>query len=177
MDQVIEPSEIIVDQPGVEEDTSRINPYVRWLSRFFDYSLLALLLSLIYYLIGIEKKEFLIPLRFLLWVPLEAFFLSQWGYTPGRLLLKTRVSKLGGGKLDFRLALRRSFAVWFRGIGMGLPVINVITMAIGFSSLKRQGISSWDRDEKTVVFHHFVKPIRIGLALGLILLTFALDFF
>ncbi len=172
----------VIEQPIEEkEDFSHVNPWVRFFARMFDYALFGFICFIFkkhlfsFYLLS--KREYLIPLQFLAWIPLEALFLSVWGYTPGKFLLRTKVSDKWGNKLNFKRALRRSFSVWFRGIGMGLPVINIITMFFSFTKLKTNEITSWDKDEKVLVTHYPIQPIRLIIALVAVIFGFLVDFF
>ncbi|HJM50598.1 MAG TPA: RDD family protein [Alphaproteobacteria bacterium] len=51
--------------------------------------------------------------------------LAAWGTTPGKWLLNMAVERQDGTAIDFGSALRRSFAVWLRGLGGGLPVVSL----------------------------------------------------
>ncbi len=52
------------------------------------------------------------------------------------------VERQDGTAIDFGSALRRSFAVWLRGLGGGLPVVSLIAMVL-----------AWNRDGGFVVRH------------------------
>ncbi len=175
-EEIIEPSEIIVDYVDDEaKDYTHVSPWNRFLSRMLDYSLFEILIYIIISLafpsLSFSRYGKFIAIEFLLWVPIEALLLSTWGYTPGKFLLKTTLRKHFNKKLDFQDALRRSFSVWFRGIGLGIPIVNIFAMFFAFSRLKTQGITSWDRDEKITVTHHPVGVYRFVIALIVIILS------
>jgi len=179
-DEVIDPSEIIMETPRVSrEKTSEVNPWMRFLARMTDYALFSLLL---FFLIRfalpfqlLKKYDFMVPYPYLLWIPIEALFLFLWETTPGKFLLKTRVVHTGRGRWNYFSALRRSFLVWFRGMGLGIPVVSLITMLHAYSHLRLRKISSWDRDEKTKVIHQPLHPARLGVAIVIILASFILN--
>jgi uncharacterized RDD family membrane protein YckC len=50
------------------------------------------------------------------------------GNTPGKALLGLKVTALDGGRLSWKTYLRRNLAVWARGLGCGIPVVNLVTM-------------------------------------------------
>jgi hypothetical protein len=165
-DRVIEPSEIIIDHQGLpKENASRVNPWIRFLARFFDYSLFFLLLWAIrtflpgHYPLG--KFEHLIPFEFFVWIPIEALLLSTWGTTPGKFFLRTALKQGRKGRLDYLTALKRSFNVWFRGLGMGIPVINFLCLLVAFHRLRVFRQTSWDREENIVVLHRPIGRWRI----------------
>ncbi len=79
--------------------------------------------------------------------------LAAWGTTPGKWLLNMAVERQDGTAIDFGSALRRSFAVWLRGLGGGLPVVSLIAMVLAWNRLRDDGQTSWDRDGGFVVRH------------------------
>lgn len=176
---VIEPTEVIIEGPAPKEHVEMVNPWVRFLARMTDYALFSIVLLLLakFFIpsFSFKKYDFLIPYPFFLWIPIEALFLFLWGATPGKFLLKTKVVKQGRGKMDYLCALKRSFLVWLRGFGLGIPIIYLITMLHAYGQLKARKITSWDRDEKTKVTHQKLHPIRLGIAFAVILTSFILD--
>jgi len=176
-DKVIEPSEIIVETEEEQGKTNykKINPWQRFLARFTDYSLLNLFIIFLRYLFSghfsLLHFEYIIPLQFLLWVPIEAFFLSKCGYTPGKFLLRTRVKFHLSKKLDFSRALRRSFSVWVKGMGLGIPIISIFVMLFSYFKLKTEGTTSWDKDEHTHVVHESLPKGQIIISFAIIFLS------
>jgi hypothetical protein len=165
-ERVIEPSEIIVEQPGkVEENISKVNPWIRCIARFFDYSLFFLLLlstrKLFHGQLPFGKYEHLVPFEYFIWIPFEALFLSTLGTTPGKFFLRT---KLNRKRLEFNVAIRRSFSVWIRGLGLGIPVLNALCLIHAFQKLKLTHTTSWDRDDRIVVTHYPIGKWRLYIA-------------
>lgn len=168
-ERVIEPSEIIVEQANKpKENITHANPWIRCIARFFDYSLFFLLLlssrKLFHGEIPFGKYEHLVPFEFFIWIPIEALFLSTWGYTPGKFFLRTKLKQGKRLKLDYMTALKRSFSVWLRGFGLGIPVLNIFCMIVAYNKLKLLQITSWDRDEHIAVTHYPIGRWRIYLA-------------
>lgn len=167
--RVIEPSEIIVEQPNKpKENITHVNPWIRCIARFFDYSLFFLVLlitkKIFHAQLPFGKLERLIPFEFFIWVPVESILLSTWGTTPGKFFLKTRLKAGKNYRLNFMMALRRSFAVWLRGLGMGILGINFFCLCLAYQKLKIHGITSWDRDDHVHVTHYPIGRWRIYLA-------------
>lgn len=169
-DRVIEPSEIIIEggKTSPKENTSHINPWIRCIARFLDYSLFFLLLLLLRKLfhgkLPFGDYERLIPFEYFVWIPIEALLLSTWGTTPGKFFLRTKLKAGKKERLDFVMALRRSFSVWMRGLGMGIPVLNFFCPLIAYNKLKLFKITTWDRDDHIQVTHHPIGQWRIYLA-------------
>jgi hypothetical protein len=168
-DRVIEPSEIILESPNQpKENITLVNPWIRCIARFFDYSVFFLVLLLTRKLfhgqLPFGKYERLIPFEFFVWIPIESLLLWSLGTTPGKFLLKTKMKAGKRGKLDFMTALRRSFAVWFRGLGMGIIGLNFFCLMIAYNKLKLFKITSWDRDDHIQVIHYPIGKWRLYLA-------------
>lgn len=178
-EKIVEPSEIIIDRYGLpKEKILHINPQIRLLARFFDYALFLLLLWGLRVLLKgsfpLGLFEYLIPFEFFAWIPIEAVLLSTWGTTPGKFFLKTKLQQGRKKKLDFQTALKRSFNVWFRGLGMGIPVINVLCMLVASSRLRMLGTTSWDREDNIVVSHFPIPQWRIVVASIIVVCSFIL---
>lgn len=165
--RVIDPSEIIVEKVGApRENITHVNPWIRLLSRFFDYALFCLTL------LSVEKytgwhlfSSSWISIEFLLFVPVETLLLATWGTTPGKWIFKTTLRHKHQHKLDFPTALRRSFAVWLRGMGLGVPVLNAICMLASYNRLRLRKITSWDAEEEIRVTHYPLPKWRLPFAL------------
>ena len=164
-DHVIEPSEIIVEQDYVRTRPARVNPWIRFLGRFLDYTMFFLVL------LGLRKLlqghlpfgpfEKLVPFEFFVWIPVEALLLFTWGKTPGKWFLGTHLRFGRKDKPDFITALRRSVSVWFRGLGLGIPFLNVFCLLVAYNRLKLTQITSWDRDDHIQVSHDPISKWRL----------------
>lgn len=167
--KVIEPVEIIVEDPNhPKEEFSPPHPWLRFLARFFDYSLFFLLLLFtrkwFHGQLPFGRYETFIPFEYFVWISIEALFLSTWGTTAGKFFLKIQLKAGRKNRLDFMTALRRSFSVWFRGLGMGIYGINFFCCWIAYNKLKLFRITSWDRDDHIQVLHRPVEKWRIYFA-------------
>ncbi len=167
--KVIDPSEILIGPSGtVREYSFHPNPWIRFLARFFDYALFLLVLwglrKLLHGGFSLGKYESMVPLEFFAWIPVEALLLWVWGTTPGKFFLKMKLRQGRRLKLDFATALRRSFNVWFRGLGMMIPIVNCICMSFAYYRLKTLQWTSWDRDDHITVSHAPIGQWRIALS-------------
>lgn len=89
----------------------------------------------------------------LLWNFIEAGFLALLATTPGKALFRIRVTADDGGKLGYVQALRRSFDVWARGLGLGIPIVTAVTMLVARHKLLENGETPWDRQGASRVEH------------------------
>lgn len=162
------------------ESENQIRPWVRYIARILDYSFFSLFIG---FIIGIiypeiaEINELVFGLIIIfIWVFVEPIFLSKFATTPGKFILKTKVLDSSKKNLTYYSALKRSFNVWFSGMGIGIPLISLITMVVAYTKLKNSGKTSWDENEGYIVEHKKIgilnSVIVIILIIGVILLMF-----
>jgi hypothetical protein len=164
-DQVIEPSEILVEQDYARSKLVKVNPWIRFLARFVDYSLFCvglLMMKKIFNVDGVyDSLVKLIPFEFFSWIPIEALLLFVWGKTPGKWFLKIDLRFGGKPRPDFLMALRRSVSVWWRGLGLGLPILNALCLLIAYQRLKLTYITSWDKEDHIHVTYRSIPQWRM----------------
>lgn len=166
--RVIEPSEILVEQDYGHAKPSKVNPWVRLVARFTDYSLFCL--TLLFFERMFDFRLFsdsfakLIPFEFFSWIPLETLFLATWGKTPGKWFLQIDLRFKGKFRAQWIVALRRSVSVWWRGLGLGIPILNVLCLLIAYQRLKVTHTTSWDREDQIHVAHRLKAQWRVNAA-------------
>lgn len=161
-------------------------PWVRFWARMFDIYIFGLLVG---FLMGIIAPRFIMQMRIqiepvflfgiitilpvFLWAFVEALLLSSFGTTPGKWLLKIKITQLSGGPITYSQALRRSLKVWWRGMGTGYPIAYLITLAVAYGRLTRNGITSWDKEGGFSVTHEKVGAVRVISAVAFFLAIIA----
>lgn len=154
---------------------SQVRPWVRFWARMLDYTIMGLVL---YFLMGIAM--FIVPvpvvliawisfLTPLIWVPIEAWFITMWGATPGKALLQVTVFSKEGGRLHYGKSIHRAFSVWVRGFGLGIPIVNWITMIVAYTKLSTHDVTTWDKRLPALVKHEKVGGGRIVLYIVLVI--------
>lgn len=92
-----------------------INNWFRALARFCDYSLFFLSLGMttlfLPYFYGASFYYILAAAIPFLWVPVEAFLITKWGTTPGKLLFGLSVLDAGGSHLLYSDAVKWSLFI------------------------------------------------------------------
>lgn len=176
-DKIIEPSEIIIEREnGPKDKVVHINPQTRFLARFFDYGVFFVFLMILKALMGrkfpVELFDHIIPFEYAAWIPFEAAFLTLLKTTPGKFLLKTKLTQGRKHRIDFQTALKRSFQVWFRGLGMGIAILNVLCMVVASNKLRVLGKTSWDREDNFTISHYPLEQWRVSIALIFTVLSF-----
>ncbi|WP_042460365.1 RDD family protein [Neobacillus dielmonensis] len=143
-------------------------PFVRFLARLFDLSVFSLIFIALTAIISpkliFESSHlFMIMAILILYIIAEAFILSIFGNTLGKTLLHTKVKTVDGRPINFFTALKRSLYVNTAGLGLGVPILNVICSLFSYFDLKKHGASQWDKQFGTVVLYGHVNFSRILL--------------
>ncbi len=178
--RAVDPSEIILDASRTTRaQPFSPSPWIRFVSRFLDYSWFFLLLwginaSLLKGRISTARFESFAPLEFALWIPIEAVFLACWGTTPARKFLGIRLWRGRSKTLPLKIAFKRSIQVWFRGLGMMIPVVNVLCLGFNYYRLIAIKTTSWDREEAIHVSYTAIARWRVvGSAIAAAAVLFA----
>jgi hypothetical protein len=142
----------------------QVRPWIRYWARTLDTLLFALLLGFalgVVYPAAFEIHDTIFNILILgASTFIEAAFLSVFSTTPGKALLRVRVCNRDGTRLSYGAALGRSFQVFLRGLGLGIPLAALITQIVGYQTLTRDGITSWDRMGNHVVAHQEIPAWR-----------------
>jgi uncharacterized RDD family membrane protein YckC len=108
-----------------------------------------------------EFQAFLAVVATFMWAVVESELLAANGTTPGKSLFKVRIAHPNYATIPFEAALTRSLKVWFRGLALGFPLINLLTMAYARDKLERDGSTSWDKEGGFVVRHERIGAVRV----------------
>lgn len=140
------------DEPKPEPDffydlSEKPRPWVRFWAKNFDILLFSLMFGIflgIFYPDILSQSDAVLTIISLpCCLLIDACCLSFFGTTPGKFLLNVKVSK-HFQNLTLSDANKRAFMTWFRGFGLGIPFINLITMYTSYTHLKDSGRSYWD---------------------------------
>ncbi len=164
-----------------------IRPWVRFLARTIDFGIWTNLLDILWsilspdtYTVFLSKNignKLIVNISFyILWLFIEALLLSKAGYTLGKWLLKVKVINKNGEKLTYLNALKRAASVTIYGCALELPFLSTITYIISYNKLIKNGITKWDRDGDTLVYHGEYSTFRGIIAIFLFLLPALLSY-
>lgn len=151
---------------------AQVRPWVRYLARIFDICVFGLLIGIFlnfmaHDLVTKKGNEQLLGIVILfVYVFVEALLLSSFGTTPGKWLFKIKLALASGKPISYSQAIERSIKVWWRGLGIGFPIASLITLIIAHERLKRNKVTSWDRDGNFVVAHEKIGVPRVLLAIA-----------
>jgi len=161
---------------GISEQTvSQVRPWVRYFARTVDVFLFSLTVGFAIGMFAPSVSDlpsaFLTIIILFLWIFQEAILLANCGTTPGKWLFKIKVRNNEGQKLTFSEALNRSFGVWLKGMGAGIPLLSLIAQISSRSKLKRDGITEWDEEGRFLVTHG-----RIGFSRSAVVVLLLIGF-
>jgi uncharacterized RDD family membrane protein YckC len=168
---------------GVIGGVRQVRPWVRYWARMLDLFLASIVATIILTILAPHALDhtgasYLFSLAvFFVWVFVESFLLSSVGTTPGKWFFKTRLVPPSGNKPSYSKALSRSFKVWWRGLGIGFPIISLVTLIIARGDLKEMGVSTWDKDTGFHVVHNRIGALRTVVAVLFVLVFIALSIF
>lgn len=97
---------------------------------------------------------------------IDAVVMALLGTTPGKALFGIRVRAFGR-KLSFGQAILRNLGMWLFGLGLGIPIVTVVTTIVSARKLWAGGDVAWDDFGSFEVTQDGVGNGRI--ALGIVL--------
>ena len=179
-----QPQTIVSSGLSTEDSTSvnRPRPWVRLWARTIDIFIWVFLALVPLYALfpALQNKEYENLIAIIILIPyvfVEAAMLSTWGTTPGKTLLRIQLRKCDGSKLSYEDALKRAIKVWFRGMGMNIPIANIVTHIIACCRLEKNGVTSWDEQGAFKVTHQTVGAGRAIIVILIFVAVFALAVF
>jgi uncharacterized RDD family membrane protein YckC len=104
-----------------------------------------------------------------------AIVIGLTGSSLGKLIFGVKVLKADGSRIGCTTAFQRELLVWTRGLGLGLPIVQLFTMGAAQNRLKKCGKTTWDEQLGTTVNCRANGPLQVALnILGftLLLLTY-----
>ncbi len=165
---------------GLDVDFENPRPWVRYFARSADYLLFVMVAVFVFFFVIfsvapavgdtlIEVPEFFLSLFFIfIWNFVEAFLLSTTGTTLGKWLLGVSIHNFYGEKLTYQEALSRSFEVWIRGLGLGIPIVSLVTAIIAYNDLTGEyKKTKWDLKGGFIVSHEKLHPLKVIISIAL----------
>ena len=162
------------------QSTEKPRPWLRFWARQIDLNIHFTFVALMLKVTGFAPPDsvYLMTTHIAIWTSwifIETMLLLSFGTTPGKWILNIQLHHEDNKTLDLNTVLRRSASVWFRGIGMGIPLLNIFCGALSYSSLNTQGKTQWDRAQNLKISHGPISELRVaGAVLVLIGMAIAL---
>lgn len=105
-------------------------------------------------------------------MPGNALLLGLSGGTLGKWLFGIRITRPDGRPIGVFTALWRELRVWVQGLGLGVPLLSLVTMICGHVWLSKDGHTPWDPPRKRLATHRRVGVWQVLLMIiGLALLV------
>lgn len=162
---------------------TRPHPVHRYLARLVDVGLFGLAamsaLSLLLYAIApawaLRLSEGLATtpgraLDLLLTIALSGLVaavpLGLSGSTPGKWLFGIQVLDEDGHPIGLARALRREAQVWVHGLGLGIPLLSLLTLGLSYRRLMHSGQTRWDASMGLSVRHRRLSLAQVLAALA-----------
>ena len=155
-----------------------VRPWVRYLARMIDFlmfsfvagAILGVVLTIMDNIALLDNfNDYLLGfILAFIYVFIEPIILSVCGNTFGKWLLKIKIQDKEGNKPTFAIAFRRSFFVWFYGLGAGFPIIQLFTLISAHSNLTKRGGTTWDKKYNLTVIHQKIGIVRTTIAILLL---------
>lgn len=150
----------------------QVRPWIRYWARSFDIAILSIVISTALEFIypkALEMEDALFGIVMAaVSIPVEAAIFAAFGTTPFKALLNVRVRNRDGTRLGFSRALSRTFQIWIRGEGLGVPLISWIANYTAYKRLGETGVTSWDTDGGFTVSHRSIEVWKIALVILII---------
>lgn len=160
-------------------------PWRRYFARMFDYVVHSAFLLFLWAVIDDSSLIQLMDrslatidfLMLLMWIMFEGFYMSNFKTTPGKKLLNIQVVHADGSPIGRYEAFVRARMVWYRGMGMGIGILQLIAGIIGYRRLTRNGYTSWDYDLRLTVRHGRLDTYRVILYIIIVSICFSMIVF
>lgn len=158
-----------------ESVPEEIHPWKRYFARWLDYLIWGAIVNVVWIvllrvrpiLMGFWETVYGIG-AMALFVPVEALLLHKFGTTPGKYIMGIRLEYIQGGNLPYSEALYRSLRVFTGGVGLGIPLINIILYIFRYCQLTGRSWRifarhdqvegpqdmPWDEDTEIIYSHH-----------------------
>ncbi len=156
--------------------TPDLAAWLRMFARGIDFALfggLFLLFALPSWGDAHSARSLILPLT--LTAPLalliEVFVLSLFGTTPGKMIFGISVTTPDGRKPPLLLSLKRCFWLWVWGLGLNIPLLNLVGLIAFHDTLSRGETTRWDAKSGLVLHQRNISALcgAVGVLLFLTL--------
>jgi hypothetical protein len=176
------------DRPVIaEQATPQLHPWRRYFARMFDLYLFYLFFFLFLGIVlpslfaNSDKSTGIVysVIGAVAYAVFEGFCLHVFGTSLGKKLYGIKVVRADKDGFVLPISFKRSFAVWIRGLGLGIPIAAFVTLIVAYQTLSREGQTSWDRDFQCSVTHSKLSALRwiwiVSVWLAILAIYFSLS--
>ena len=101
---------------------------------------------------------------------IEGLVFHLWGTTPGKALFGIRVTTEEGDRLSMSQSFARPLQVWVLGLGLGLPLLDLLVPLVSFFHLRGGNPAFWDKAMRLRVEYGEITPLNAMAIAGFLLL-------
>ncbi len=108
---------------------------------------------------------------------LDAALYALFGNTPGKAIAGIQIRGVDGSRPSFSTYLWRNLRMYWFGLGIGFPLVSLITLSVAHSTASSGHILRWDEAAQTRPLSSSVAPWRLWLIASSFLLLAAADMY
>lgn len=134
-------------------DVPEPHPWRRYFARTIDLALVGLPVSLVQFVLlrcmpndSVWAKALVGWIGWALLILIEPLLLSRCGTTAGKWCMGVRVTRPDGSYLSFGEAFSRTVTVWAYGVGLSLPLVELICMILSYRRCSKGEMLAWEED-------------------------------
>ena len=157
------------------------HPWRRFFARWLDFALYSLVWEALAHLVlrwNVSESGWFINwltgyFAYFLMIFVEPLLLSTLGTTPGKFIFGLEVRDANGAKLTYGAALARTWGVFRRGFGWGIPIYNIVRLVKCCRACNRGETMDWDWESVecgyTIKDTHFLRFVGFAAAAAALL--------
>ncbi len=151
-------------------------PWMRYFAKQLDIFVVTVPLTvpLFYLLPQFADRDYQFLIGFLLlivWVLIDPIVLATLQTTLGKYLLGIRLTNRDNSRITLAQAYSRSFGVYISGLGLGLPIVSLVTLSMSYDRLAKTNSTKWDSEGRFEVSHSEI-PLWKGSLAAVLLIGF-----
>lgn len=164
------------------------HPWRRYFARMLDVSLYGILITFINYMILRSVPDKSISSRMIglivtngLMIFIEPLLLTSLGSTFGKWVFGLKLRSSTGQKLTYKEGLVRTFSVFFKGMGLGIPFYNIYTFITSFNTCNDARELPWDdgcsyqlKDEDGYRIVLYIASSILSMVVTIMIITYSL---
>jgi uncharacterized RDD family membrane protein YckC len=105
---------------------------------------------------------------------IDSLVYTAFGTTPGKAVAGIRVvDDRSDQRLTFRVYFKRNFEVYIFGLGLGIPIISLITLIVSYGRIAHGELSTWDLSAESRVIARSTSWVRTWIVATIYLALFA----
>ncbi len=101
---------------------------------------------------------------------MDGLFYKIFGNTLGKWLFGISILEKDGNRISPSRYFKRNMMIFLQGWGLGIPIINLVTMTTQYNKLSKEGTTTYDKKMDLLVVKEKQHPLKILLAIIIVVL-------